>query len=63
MDWRIAGVTVSVAVPEMAPEVAVIDVDPTARLVATPAALIVATEVVFEAQVTAAVIFREVPSE
>jgi uncharacterized membrane protein len=47
----------------MLPEVAVIVVDPTARLATTPAALIVATEAVFEAQVTEAEIFRDVPSE
>lgn len=55
--------TVSVALPEVLPEVAVIVVDPTARLVATPAALIVATEVVFEVQVTRAEIFCDVPLE
>ena len=55
--------TVSVALPEVLPEVAVIVVDPTARLVATPAALIVAAEVVFEVQVTEAEMFFDVPSE
>jgi hypothetical protein len=47
----------------MVPEVAVIVVVPTARVVATPAVLIVANEEVFEVQVTEAEMFFDVPSE
>jgi hypothetical protein len=47
----------------MVPEVAVIVVDPTARVVARPAAFMVAIGADFEVQVTEAEMFFVVPSE
>jgi hypothetical protein len=55
IDFRIAGVTVSVVLVEIAPDLAVMTVDPTARVVASPAALTVATLGVAELHVTAVV--------
>ena len=59
MDTSVAGVTVSVVVPWILPDVAVIVVGPVATEVASPldpaALLIVATPVSDELQVTAAV--------
>ena len=57
METRVAGLTVSTAVLlVMPPEVAVILEVPTLRPVATPLALIEATEVLLEFQVTELVI-------
>jgi hypothetical protein len=63
MDCSVAVVTVNVVVPEMLPDVALMTDVPAATLLATPAAEIVATEVVAEAQVTVDVMLCEVPSE
>jgi hypothetical protein len=52
-----SGFTVSVALPEMLPDVAVISVEPVATVVANPAALMVATAVAAEVQVAVAVRF------
>jgi hypothetical protein len=57
MDTSVAGVTVNEADPLIVPEVAVMVVLPRALLVASPAELIVATEVAEEVQVTDVVIF------
>ena len=63
MDCSVAVVTVNVVVPEMLPDVALMTDVPAATLLVTPAAEIVATEVVAEAQVTVDVMLCEVPSE
>ena len=67
MDTSVAGVTVSVVVPDMLPKVAVIVVEPEATDVANPlepAALLMAeTAVLDEFQVTAVVKFCVDPSE
>jgi hypothetical protein len=55
IDDSVALVTVRVEVPVSAPRVAVMTDEPTLTLVARPAALIVATPVVAELQVTTAV--------
>jgi len=66
-DTSVACVTVSVVVPEMLPEVAVIVVEPVAADAASPcepaALLIVATPVLEELQVAVAVRFCVVLSE
>lgn len=66
-DTSVAWVTVSVVDPEMLPEVALIVVEPVVTDVARPwepaALLIVATAVLEEVQVTAAVRFWVVVSE
>ena len=67
IDVSVAGVTVSVADPDMPPDIAVIVVVPAATAVASPlepeALLTVATPVVDELQVAEAVRFCVVPSE
>ncbi len=63
IDCSVAAVTVSVAVPERLPQVAVMTDDPTATLVARPPAEIVATEVVPEDHATKAVMSCVVLSE
>lgn len=63
MDCSVADVTVSVVLPDMLPEVAVMTDEPTPMLVARPLAATVATEVVPEDQVTDEVMFCDVPSE
>lgn len=59
MDVNVAGVTVSIVVPDMLPDVAVTVVDPASTDVANPfdpaALLIVAIPVLDELQVTAVV--------
>ena len=66
-ETSVAGVTVSVAVPEMLPEVAVIVVEPAATEVANPfdpaALLMAATAVADDIQVADVVRFCVVPSE
>ena len=52
IDWSTAAVTVSTVEPLTPPSVALIVEVPVATAVARPAAVIVATEVVAEAQVT-----------
>jgi hypothetical protein len=61
IDDKMAAETVSVADPEMLPEVALIVVVPTATAVASPAALMVAVAGVPEAHVTLVVMFCVVP--
>jgi hypothetical protein len=63
IDCSVAAVTVSVVLPEMPSEVALMTDDPTLTLEARPVAETVATEVVPDDQVAEDVIFREVPSE
>ena len=67
MDTRVAEVTVSVVVPDMLPDVAVIVVEPVATDVANPfepaALLMDATAVLDEYQVTAVVKFCVDPFE
>jgi hypothetical protein len=58
MDWSVAGVTVSVVLPEMAPKVAEMLVGPSATPVATPLATIDAKDVIEDSQVTEAVMLR-----
>ncbi len=55
IETSVAGFTVSVVVPEMLPEVAVIVEDPAATDVARPEALMVATPVLDEAHCTVVV--------
>jgi hypothetical protein len=62
METRVAGVTVSVAVPVMVPDVAVMVEDPVATLVAKPAALIAATATAEDDHVTLLVRFDVVLS-
>ena len=62
IDTNAAGVTVSVAVPLMVPEVAVTTVLPAARVVASPAVVMVATDWVLELQAAEAVRSCVVPS-
>ena len=62
IDCRVAAVTVRVVDPLIAPDVALIVEFPTPAPVASPAALIVAVEVVPEDQVTVDVRFCVVPS-
>jgi hypothetical protein len=66
IEIRTAGVTVSVADPEMLPEVAVMDAVPAATAVASPCdpetLLIVATVVLEELQVDVVVMFCVLPS-
>ena len=57
IDWRVAALTVSTVEPVMPLSVAEIDEVPAATPVANPAALMVATAVVAEAQVTWLVMF------
>lgn len=57
------GVTPSVVLPETAPDVAVIVVDPAAAAVARPPVVMVATAVAEELQVTDDVRFWMEPSE
>jgi len=52
IEDRVAGVTVSVVLPEILPDVAVMVAVPVATAVAKPLVLIVATEVLDEVQVT-----------
>jgi hypothetical protein len=52
IDESVGAVTVSVAVPEMLPDVAVMVEVPAIKVVASPAALMVATVLVPELQVT-----------
>ena len=63
IDCSIAAVTVSVVFPEILAMVAVMNDDPAAALVARPLAVIVATEVVPEVQMTEDVMSCVVPSE
>jgi hypothetical protein len=63
IDCSVAAVTVSVVLPEMPSEVALMTDDPTLTLEARPVAETVATEVVPDDQVAEDEIFREVPSE
>ncbi len=63
MDARVAGVTVRVEDPNLLPNVAVIVVVPAATGMANPDALIVATPVFDESQLTEAVRFCVVLSE
>jgi hypothetical protein len=63
MDWRVAGVTLSVVLPEMAPNVAKMLVEPSATPVATPLVRIDATAVVPEDQLTEEVMLRVEASE
>jgi len=66
-ETSVAGVTVSVAVPEILPEIAVIVVEPAATEVANPfdpaALLMAATAVADDIQVADVVRFCVVPSE
>ena len=62
IDCKVAAVTVSVVLPLMAPDVAEIVDEPTPAPVAKPPAVIVVTEVVAEAHVTALVRFCVLPS-
>src|ERR1035441_5592909 len=55
MDCSVAAVTVNTVDPLTAPEVALIELVPTATPLANPPAVMVATEVVADAQVTEAV--------
>lgn len=57
METRVAAVTVRLAVPLMAPRVAVIVALPTVKVLARPPLLMVATLVALEDQVTALVRF------
>ena len=52
IDWSTAALTVSTVEPLIAPSVALMLEVPVATAVASPAAVMVATEVVAEAQVT-----------
>ena len=63
MKDRVAEVTVRVVLPEIVPEVAVIEAVPAATAVARPLLLTVTTDVFEEVQVTCAVISRLMPSE
>jgi hypothetical protein len=63
IDCRVAAVTVSVVLPEMPLEVALMTDDPALMQVARPVAATVAIDVVPEDQVAEDVIFCEVPSE
>ena len=63
MEDRVAAVTVTVAVPQIAPKVAVMVAVPAALAVANPLLTIVAVVVLDELQVTWAVMSRFVPSE
>ena len=63
IDTSVAAVTVRVVEPTMLPEVAEIVEVPIFTVVASPVALMVAAEVLEEAQVTLAVRFRVLLSE
>ena len=63
MKDRVAEVTVRVVLPEIVPEVAVIEAVPAATAVARPLLLTVTTDVFEEVQVTCVVISRLMPSE
>jgi hypothetical protein len=63
IETSVGALTVSVVEPEIEPELAVMDVLPTAIPVANPAVLIVATPVAEEAQLTELVMFCVLPSE
>jgi hypothetical protein len=63
MESRAFALTVSAVLLLIAPEVAVIVVDPTATVLASPAVLIVATAVLDDVQVTLLVMFFVLPSE
>ncbi len=63
MEATVAGVAVSVVLPEMVPDVAVIFAVPGMRVLARPAVLIVATVVVSDDQVTELVMFCVLLSE
>lgn len=63
IETKAAAVTVSVALPEMLPEVALIVVEPAATELASPALLTVATVVEEELQVADEVRFCVLPSE
>ena len=63
MELKVAAVTVSVVFADVLPMVAVITDEPAATPVARPLALIVATRVSPDDQVTNAVMSSEVPSE
>ena len=63
MACSVADVTVNVVPPETPPKLAVIPDVPAAMPLATPPAVIVATEVAPEDQVASDVTFRVVPSE
>lgn len=63
MDCRVAGVTVSVMLPVIVPDVAEMTEVPAVTPAARPAVLMLATVVVAEDQVTEAVTSFVVPSE
>jgi len=63
MEDRVAGVTVRVILPEIAPEVAVMDAAPAATEVPRPVPLTVATDALEEVQVICVVKSRLTPSE
>ena len=63
MDCSVAAVIVSVVLPDTPADFAEMTDEPAATAVARPLAVIVATDVVLEAQVTDDVISCDVPSE
>ena len=63
IDCRTAGVTISVVLPDIAPNAAAIPTVPAVAPLARPVTFTVATVVLSEDQVTDVVIFCDVPSE